>query len=351
MTESMSRGKIAGTVVPAAILALACMAMSWSPVAGADGAQPPKGAGADSIARLPVVLKWRFEKGKTFYQEMTTETKQETDVMGKKNNQTQKQTSYLSWTPERQNPDGSWVVKQRTDAVKMDLEIGGRRIIVDSMKGKPAANGEEAMYLALVGTELRFTIRPDMSTAKIEGREAYIEKLEKASPGTTKLLRRILNEGVWKQCWDPVFGVLPNKPLRQGESWKRTSALDMGIIGGSESTYRYTFAGWEGPLVRITEQAEAAWVPSKESGKAKAPFQLQACDLKSTRGNGVILFDVVKGRIVRSESNIQLAGQMTIEIGGEQSHVKMVQTQKRTTLISDSDPLKPLTPPGAPGSK
>lgn len=88
----------------------------------------------------------------------------------------------------------------------------------------------------------------------------------------------------------------------------------------------------------------------KNSG-AKAPFELQAGDLEATIGTTVILFDVSKQRIVRSETLLQLAGQMTIEIAGEQSHVKMAQKQKTTTVTSDTDPLKALALRKAPASK
>jgi len=40
----------------------------------------------------PVNLSWKFEKDKTFYQKMTTDTTQQMKVMGNDVNQTQKQT-------------------------------------------------------------------------------------------------------------------------------------------------------------------------------------------------------------------------------------------------------------------
>src|SRR5438105_2462164 len=61
----------------------------------------------------PVNLSWKFEKDKTFYQEMTTETKQTMKVMGTDVNQTQKQTFIYSWTPVEQDKDKNWVVKQK----------------------------------------------------------------------------------------------------------------------------------------------------------------------------------------------------------------------------------------------
>src|SRR5229473_1513837 len=53
----------------------------------------------------PVTLKWKFEKDKTFYQEMKTETKQTMKVQGSDVIQTQDMTFYFSWTPKKQDGD------------------------------------------------------------------------------------------------------------------------------------------------------------------------------------------------------------------------------------------------------
>jgi hypothetical protein len=58
-------------------------------------------------------LKWKFEKGKAFYQKMTTTTEQTMKVMNNDVKQTQKQTFYFSWTPVEQKGD-TWILKQKT---------------------------------------------------------------------------------------------------------------------------------------------------------------------------------------------------------------------------------------------
>src|SRR5271168_120082 len=63
-----------------------------------------------------VLLKWKLEKGKTFYQKLVTDTKQTMKVMQNDVVQTQKQTFYFSWTPEEQKGD-TWVIKQKIDGV------------------------------------------------------------------------------------------------------------------------------------------------------------------------------------------------------------------------------------------
>src|SRR5262249_19749646 len=57
-------------------------------------------------------LKWKFEKGKPFYQELSTDTTQDIKVMGMDVKQKQKQTFYFSWTPIEQK-DKDWIIKQK----------------------------------------------------------------------------------------------------------------------------------------------------------------------------------------------------------------------------------------------
>ena len=85
-------------------------------------------------------LAWKFEKDKTFYQTMKTETKQTMKVMNNDVNQTQKQTFYLSWTVADQDPQGNWVVKVKIEGVKLDITIAGTNISFDSTAANPPAN-------------------------------------------------------------------------------------------------------------------------------------------------------------------------------------------------------------------
>ncbi|MGE3809544.1 MAG: hypothetical protein AB7K24_33185, partial [Gemmataceae bacterium] len=72
-------------------------------------------------------LKWKFKKGETFYQEMTTDTKQTMKVSGMDITQNQKQTFYFSWNV-KDEKDGNWSVEQKIIGAKMDINIGGQPI-------------------------------------------------------------------------------------------------------------------------------------------------------------------------------------------------------------------------------
>src|SRR4051812_41299265 len=85
------------------------------------------GLAATAADETKADLKWKFEKDKTFYQEMTTETTQTMKVMGQDITQKQQQTFYFSWTP-KEEKDKSWVIAQKITGVKMNIEIGNNPI-------------------------------------------------------------------------------------------------------------------------------------------------------------------------------------------------------------------------------
>src|SRR5438876_7015317 len=123
-----------------------------------------------------VKLEWTFEKDKPFYQEMNTKTKQTMKIMAMDNiTQNQDQTFIFSWTPDEQDKDKNWIITQKIEGVKMDIEIGGNKITYDSTNptastGNPLAD----FFKALVGSQFKLTISPDMKVTKIEGRDAFI---------------------------------------------------------------------------------------------------------------------------------------------------------------------------------
>src|SRR5262249_34771341 len=121
-------------------------------------------------------LKWKFEKGKPIYQELTTETNQEMKVMGMEVKQKQKQTFYFSWTPVEQK-DKDWIIKQKIEGVKMEIEIGGNKIAYDSEAPGAGNNPLADFFKAIKGSEFTLTVGPDMKVTKVEGRKEFIDKL------------------------------------------------------------------------------------------------------------------------------------------------------------------------------
>jgi hypothetical protein len=312
----------------------------------AKPADKPADKDKDKAAAAPAgkaSLKWKLEKGKPFYQKMTTSTDQNMKILNSEPKQTQKQTFYFSWTPVEQKGD-DWIIKQKIEGVTMDIQIGGTTINYDSNNAAASANNPLGEFFkALVGAEFTLTLdTKNQKVTKLEGRDEFIKKIGQANPNMQQLLSSILSEQALKEMAEPTFAAIPNKEVAKGDKWTKENTLDMGAIGKYTNTYTYTFDGTEGKLDKIKVDTTLKYTPpdDKASG-AGLPFKIKSADLKSTNGTGTVLFDPEKGRIEKSTFKLDLTGELNIEIGGQTTKVELKQTQETTIETSDTNPLAP----------
>ena len=290
----------------------------------------------------PVNLSWKFEKDKTFYQEMTTKTEQTMKVMGQDIKQNQTQKFVISWSPVKQEADKSWVVKQKIESVMMDIDIGGNRIQYDSSKDAGSSNPLADFFKALVGSEFTITIGADMKVSKIEGRADFLTKLTTANPQMKQLLEAILSDDALKQMADATFAAIPNKEVKKGDTWSKESKLNMGPVGSYNTTYKYTYEGTDAKdkVEKIKVETTLAYTPPVDAQQGALPFKIKAADLKSDKSSGTVSFDAAKGRIESSTMTLDLKGKLSIEIAGMTTDVELTQTQTTTVKTTDKNPVE-----------
>ncbi len=289
-----------------------------------------------------VDLKWKFELNKPFYQQLTTETTQDMKVMGQPVSQKQNQTFYFSWTPIKQT-DKIWVIKQKIEGVKVEIEIGGNKIAYDSTNKGTGNNPLADFFGALIGSEFELTIGPDMKVTKVEGGKVFLDKLVAANQQMKPLLESILSDDALKQMADPSFAVLPTMPVAKGDKWDSKTQLKLGPIGTYDTTYNYVYEGKEKELDKISVAATLKYSPPDASAPAGLPFKIKSAKLESKSASGVVLFDSAAGRVESSELALKLEGTLDIEIGGQTTTVELKQDQKTTVKTTAELPaaLKP----------
>jgi hypothetical protein len=292
-----------------------------------------------------VTLKWKFEKDKTFYQTMTTKTKQTMKVMSNDVTQNQEQTFYFSWKWLK-DEGGKWEIEQKILGVKMDIDIGGSPIKYDSTA--PATNNTSNplsdFFKALVGSTFKLTLdSKTLKITKIEGRDEFLKKLVTANKQMEPLLQKILSDDALREMAEPTFAVISNDPVEKNKTWKRESKLDMGPIGSYKNEYTYTY---EGPdtatkFDKIKVETKLLYTPpEKTDGVGGLPFKIKSADLASKNATGTIWFNKDKGRVEKTEMSLDLAGKLKIEIGGQPTDVELSQEQKTSVSTSDTNPIE-----------
>ncbi|MGH7223657.1 MAG: DUF6263 family protein [Gemmataceae bacterium] len=304
-------------------------------------AEPVATPNASTEERRPtaVMLQWKFKKGQVFYQIFTTETSQVMTVMNNVVSQKQKQTFYLQWTPEKK-VGGKWIVAQTIIGVKMDIDIGGSPIKYDSTAANHPRNSVHDFFKALVGAEFKLSLDArTLEIIHIDGREKFVKKLAAANKQMKPLIDKILSEDALKEMADASFGLLMG-PARPGDSWTKRRQVDMGPIGIYQNNLRCTYDGREDKLDKITVKITTKYLlPHNQKGVGKLPFRIHKANL-SGDGTGFLYFDRAKGRLANSVISVTLGGTLAIEIGGEKTHVDLVQTQQTTVRTMDANPIE-----------
>jgi hypothetical protein len=285
----------------------------------------------------PSGLVLKFEKGRTIYQEMTTRTDQTMKLLGQEVKQTQKQTFILSWTPEKQDGD-CWVVKLKVEGVKVDIDFGGTKIAFDSTKPKKKDGPLDSFFVALDGSEFRVTLDKTGKVHRVEGREAFVKKLAEANPATEAMLHQLLTEDALKQMANPIVVSPPRREVEKGDFWVKEDRTDLGPVGSVVARWQYVHMGKENKLIKLKAEGIKFEYEAPAAG-GPLPFTVKASNLKTKNATGSILFDPEKGRLQSAEMVMDMEGEMTIEVGGQESKVELVQTQKTTYKVSDTNPL------------
>lgn len=298
---------------------------------------------ASAVAQDSADLKWKFEKGKTFYQEITTRTDQKMKVMGQDVSQNQEQTFYFSWTPKEQDAKGNWVFTQKIEGIKMKIDIGGNPINYDSTKDTNSNSPLADFFKAIVGSEFTVTLSPEYKVVDIKGKDDFLKKLIQTHQSMEGILKQVLSDDSLKQMADPSFAAIPNKTVKKGESWERTSTLDLGPIGKYENTYKYTYEGQDDKdknLANIKVDMTLKYLPPGTNVNAAGlPFTIKTADLRSSESNGTLVFDVKKGQLASSNLHVKLAGKLTVDVSGQTTDVDLQQTQDTTVKQTDDNPL------------
>src|SRR5262249_28328116 len=156
-------------------------------------------------------------------------------------------------------------------------------------------------------------------------RKEFIENLGNANAQIKPLLESILSEDALKQMSEPTFAVAPGKAVKAGDSWNRTTVLDMGPIGSYAPSHRYTAQGKDKnpKQAKVTVEAKLAYRPPLPGAGGNLPFAIKKAELRNDTGSGVVVFDVEKGRMISSSLSLKLEGRMTIEIAGQETELEM----------------------------
>jgi hypothetical protein len=288
------------------------------------------------LARAQVSLSWKFKEGEKFFVEKVETVKLSADSIGKPVTQELETTSVISFR----------VVKVDGDKITLEQKYEGARL-----KGEVSGNDAVKKLMdRLKGVSL--TINLD-TAGKIVSINGYDEALKKLGEGKDKAdgLENVFNQETIKVSLNEIFGFLPDKPVKKGDTWSHFTRMPLGPYGFLQGDYLFTFKGMDEKAKDKVPQGLEIGLNGKLSfdfpkGGIVAPgIKVTQAEFKSPTQeqpsvSGTYWFNSDTGRLIRSEVNIDIKGTLTVEKQDTSLTVNLeLKTNSKTRLL-DKNPLE-----------
>lgn len=269
-------------------------------------------------------LAWKFKEGDTFYIEDVSEAKQTIAFLGKDIKESAKTTTVLRFLVKKV-ADNEATLEQTMISIEKRNQ-GGIPLPQDKLAEK------------LQGVSFVFTMR-DGKVTKLDGFDQFIKKATD-DDATAKLLRTILSKESFTQGIETTFGSLPTTAVKTGDEWTSETNTSMGPLGAFANKLKFKVQEEQKEGVTITSQGTATYSPSKD-GAIGGVIKVVKGNLKTETLKGNMVFDADKGRLVRSESTMKMAGSLIVELMGNELEMELSIEQTSKARLLDKNPKTP----------
>ncbi|HVK19302.1 MAG TPA: DUF6263 family protein [Fimbriiglobus sp.] len=267
-----------------------------------------------------VTLRWKLKKGDTFYARSVVAIDQTIGVPGQTMDQEQTQTTVHRYKVLEAGDKGT--VLEQT-------------IVRTEVKGNlPMADGLTDRMKGLI---LTYTLDPKGKVTKIEGYDAFVDKLAGDDENLKKFFKAFMSKETLKIGVQDLLGFAPDEPVKPGDTWKRKYDMSLGPIGRFVMNANCKYAGPSDGLEKVTYTADAKFSPPDDGADGGLGFTITKGDLKAEKFEGTLLFDLAAGRLKESRTLTRLGGKLTVSINGMEVELEFTQNLKATVTVSASN--------------
>ncbi len=265
-------------------------------IAGIQSCQSTKSAAGSKM------LKFNFEKGKGYDYEMIINMDQ--DMMG----QTMQMGMTNYYSMDVVADDGTTKTITTTyDRFKMNMKVGPMNIDVDSDKPLSETgddNGKQdpmkminSIFGAIKGKKFSMKVNAEGKVEEVTGFKEMAQSIvdsmgldEKMKEQMQQQFSKQFNENNMKDQFERVLYIFPNKEVKVGDSWQKTTTPG-GAMGG-KYTSTYTVSEIEGDMVTLEE-------------KSKIDGASAAMNMKGDI-TGTLVIDSKSGLVVSADQDMDL---------------------------------------------
>lgn len=280
-----------------------------------------------TVAEAQVTLAWKLEAGDRFALEETVQARQTIKVMNAETRQDLDQTRHSRITVLKKNADGTLVLEQKIEKIKLRHSGDG-----------PDANTK--VLKQLEGASFWFHLDAKGRIGRIEGYDTLVKQLAKDNRADAKLIRAVLTEESFKGGLETWLGFLPAEPVGKGKTWKHKSSLPLGPLGAMALDNSYTLTDFDKKtqVAKISLAGIGTYQPP--SNDSDLPLKIGAGSLRLAKYAGAITFNADKGRLIDLNIQLSLQGKLTAAI--RDVNMEMELTQEQTLTLKCDWQRKPL---------
>jgi hypothetical protein len=269
------------------------------------------------LAAAQVTLVWKLEAGDRFALVEKAQVRQTIKLMNSETRQDVNQARRSRISVLKKNADGSLVVEQKFENVKVEPSGEGPDFNTKALK-------------QLEGSSFWFHVDAQGQIGRVEGYDTLVKQLVKENFADAKLIRSVLTEESFKRGVESWLGFVPKTAVEKGKSWQNKSSLPLGPLGAMAVEKTYTLKDFD-------KNTQTAKITFTGRGTYQAPADDTASPLKVTGGllrlpkfSGSISFNVDKGRLIESETRFALEGKLAATLNNASVDLELTQEQTVT---------------------
>lgn len=211
--------------------------------------------------------------------------------------------------------DGTTTLLQSVESVRVDMTSPMGKSTYDSASADTSVNPANpmmtSMLSAMIGEPFTVVLLPTGAVQKVEGFSRLVEKMSTNIPqdrtGSALLssLKGTFSDEAMLDMMAQGFTQLPDRPLKVGESWNSQITIRNPILGGLTTSIAATLKAVEGSagdhVARIATQMT---IKQDATAPAAANALGLSVQMGNSSGEGEILFDAARGRLLRSTTRM-----------------------------------------------
>jgi hypothetical protein len=205
--------------------------------------------------------------------------------------------------------------------------------------GNPMSQGVANIMSAMIGEPFTVVMSATGAVQKVEGFSRIFEKMLKfvpqgpGGPATMNAVKQSFSDEAVLNMMAQGFAQLPSRPVKVGESWNGQITTHNPVIGGLIIKSVSTLKAVDGsPADQVANIALKLTLEQDASAPAAANPMGLSIQIGEGAGEGEIVFDVTRGRLLRSTTRMTMLMTMSGQ-GPDGAPMNMKSTTKSTTTL------------------